>query len=299
MHPFAEDPRESVATLGESRLICQTDPVVFGRHFDESLAPEWVGAKLLLRNLSDIAAMGGQPVAAVVSLSLPPNTSVRWLRGFYRGLARCSLQHATPIVGGDVSRSESCLAAHLTLAGRAMGGRAMTRSGARPKDVLVVTGPLGGSLLGRHARIRPRLAEGAWLAAREAVHACMDISDGLAKDLPALVPDGCVALIDSAMIPIHPAARRLATRTGRTALEHAICDGEDYELLAAISGETDAIRRLSDAFHRAFDSQLHVIGVLHKPVAGTKSPPVRSLEGDLDWSRLAGYEHFRETPGRD
>jgi thiamine-monophosphate kinase len=329
MHPLSEDPRESVSLLGESRLIHQiskwlgdvcpksphgigddcavlpvqgnadwlvtTDPVVFGRHFDESLPPRKVGAKLLLRNLSDIAAMGGTPAAAVVSLALPPQTSVTWLKGFYIGLASVARRFKVRIIGGDITRCDGALAAHLTLMGRTTAGRALTRTGARNHDVILVTGPLGGSILGKHASFRPRLEEGAWLAARPEVHACMDISDGLAKDLPALIPAGHVAYVDSEMVPVSRAARKLAARTGSPALHHALTDGEDYELLLCVSGDPKDLGRLSEAYRKRFNTQLHLIGAVHLPKHKKADHPVESIGGDLDWSKLGGYEHFRET----
>ncbi|OHE85516.1 MAG: thiamine-monophosphate kinase, partial [Verrucomicrobia bacterium RIFCSPLOWO2_12_FULL_64_8] len=204
MSPFTKHPRESVAALGEERLIAcirrwlgsasppapfgigddcavvragrrpllvTTDPVIYGRHFDDAVTPGAVGAKLLKRNLSDIAAMGGRPTAAVVSLALDPRVSQCWLEQFHRGLAACARRFRVKIVGGDVAQADRVLGAFLTLFGEAGGPRVVPRAGARIGDWIYVTGRLGGSGLGRHWRFEPRLAEGAWLARRPEVRA--------------------------------------------------------------------------------------------------------------------------------
>lgn len=268
MTPFTSNRAHSVAAHGERRLIAgirrwlgraspdspfgigddcavipptrhhqlvTTDPVIWGQHFDATVSARAVGAKLLKRNLSDIAAMGGRPVAAVVSLALAPQTSVRWLEQFYRGLAACALKHDVKIVGGDITQGPAgFFGAFLTLHGESAGRRVITRSGARAGNAIYVTGSLGGSLLGHHYSFIPRLAEGAWLAGRPEVCAMMDVSDGLAKDINSLTPDGLVPALDAKAIPVSAAARRRARTTRKTPLAHALGDGEDYELLIVV-----------------------------------------------------------------
>ena len=167
MHPFASRPADSVSALGEERLIAAirrwlgsasprapfgigddcavlpaqrgrqlitVDPVIHGRHFDSGVPPRAVGAKLLKRNLSDLAAMGGRPTAAVLALTLDARVSRRWLEQFYRGLAACARQYGVPIVGGDVAQANGVLAASLTLLGVPAGQRIVTRTGARRGD---------------------------------------------------------------------------------------------------------------------------------------------------------------------
>ena len=179
-----------VPSTGRPMLIT-TDPVIYGQHFDDAVPARAVGAKLLKRNLSDIAAMGGRPVAAVLSLALAADTNVAWLRDFYLGLAAAARAYRVNIVGGDITQGPAgFFGAFLTLHGEAVGARVVTRGGAMPGDRIYVTGKLGGSLRGHHYKFTPRLAEGAWLAKRPEVCAMMDVSDGLAKDLDALTPDG-------------------------------------------------------------------------------------------------------------
>jgi thiamine-monophosphate kinase len=264
--------------------LVTTDPVIYGQHFDATVSPRAVGGKLLKRNLSDIAAMGGRPVAAVVSLALAPQTSMGWLEQFYRGLAASALKHRVKIVGGDVTQGPAgFFGAFLTLHGESSGGRVVTRSGARAGDSIYVTGVLGGSLLGHHHAFSPRLAEGTWLAGRPEVRAMMDVSDGLAKDLDSLTPTGLTPALEAAAIPVSAAAHRRARTTKRTALSHALSDGEDYELLVVIRGVTAAFER--DWRKRFPRLPLTRVGRF-----------VRKNQLPADALRLAeyhGYEHLR------
>lgn len=317
MTPFTSSRSQSVLARGERRLIADirrwlgraspaapygigddcavlrpskhpqlitTDPVIHGQHFDASMPARTAGAKLLKRNLSDIAAMGGRPVAAVVSLALGPDTSIAWLRDFYRGLAACALKYRVNIVGGDITQGPGgFFGAFLTLHGATTGRRVVTRCGAREGDAIYVTGTLGGSGLGHHHTFTPRLTEGAWLAGRPEVRAMMDVSDGLAKDLASLTPRGLTPALDAAAIPISAAARRLARTTQRTPLHHALGDGEDYELLIAV-------RPGAAGFERAWRSRYPNVKLscLGHFVAAGRLPAAA-----LRLSEYHGYEHLR------
>ncbi len=317
MTPFTSNRAHSVAAHGERRLIAgirrwlgraspdspfgigddcavipptrhhqlvTTDPVIWGQHFDATVSARAVGAKLLKRNLSDIAAMGGRPVAAVVSLALAPQTSVRWLEQFYRGLAACALKHDVKIVGGDITQGPAgFFGAFLTLHGESAGRRVITRSGARAGNAIYVTGSLGGSLLGHHYSFIPRLAEGAWLAGRPEVCAMMDVSDGLAKDINSLTPDGLVPALDAKAIPVSAAARRRARTTRKTPLAHALGDGEDYELLIVV--RTGAAKFERDWRKRFPKLKLSRLG---------RFVPENQLPADaLRLADYHGYEHLR------
>lgn len=262
--------------------LVTTDPVIYGQHFDDRATARQVGAKLLKRNLSDIAAMGGRPRAAVVSLAMGGNTDRTWLRGFYLGLAAEAGRHRVKIVGGDITQAaRGFFGAFLTLHGEAAGPRVIIRRGTRCGDAIFVTGQLGGSRSGHHLKFTPRLAEGAWLAQRPEVVAMIDVSDGLAKDLATLTPKGAVASIWPQMIPVSPAARRASRRTGHPAWMHAVCDGEDYELLFAIRGVDELA--FTHRWHRRFRTPLHLLGHFARRLA----------PGNIDWASLHGYEHLR------
>jgi len=311
MHPFAGNLRDSVAGWGEERLIVEirrwlgdvspespygigddcavlrrsrrqrlvtVDPVIFGRHFDATVPPRAAGEKLLKRNLSDIAAMGGRPLAAVVALTLDARVSRRWLEAFYRGIAAAARHHAVAIVGGDVAQAEGILAASLTLIGEATANRVVTRRGAKTGDWIFVTGELGRSVAtGHHFRFRPRLTEGAWLARRSEVRAMIDVSDGLAKDLRALTPRGAVAALQEAALP----RRRGAT------VRAALTEGEDYELLFAVAGRVDP-----EAWARTWRRALpHTrLGCIGRFVAGNAVPA-----DALTLAEFQGYEHLRRA----
>jgi thiamine-monophosphate kinase len=276
------------AARRRARQLLTVDPVIRGRHFDDTVPPAVVAAKLLKRNLSDVAAMGGVPRHAVVALAAPPDLAVAWLRDFFRGLGRAARRFEVQIVGGDCVETDGLLGVWLTLTGEAP-RRPLTRTGARLGDLLFVTGALGGSRLGHHVRFTPRLEEGRWLAARADVRAAIDLSDGLAKDARALVPPGAGVMLHPCHVPISAAARRLAKQSGRPALEHACSDGEDYELLFAVGPRT--AEALVVAWHRRFETPLSCIGRIgarKKGVAEVRfvPPPDREI-------RLRGYEHFR------
>ncbi len=262
--------------------LVTTDPVIYGQHFDASVSARAVGAKLLKRNLSDIAAMGGRPVAAVISLALAPETSLAWLRAFYLGLADCARTYRVKIVGGDITQGPAnFFGAFLTLHGESC-GRLITRRGARRGDTILVTGRLGGSRAGHHFKFAPRLAEGAWLAQQREVVAMMDVSDGIAKDVQALTPAGLVASVAPADVPVSVAARQAARRSGRPAWNHALTDGEDYELLFVLGAKADQaafLRRWS----RRFKTPLQPIGRFARKIA----------PHHVNWSLLHGYEHLR------
>lgn len=321
MSVFTRDRARSVSSFGEQRLIAEiqrwlgdasprapfgigddcavvpssgrpmlitTDPVIHGQHFDDAVPARAVGAKLLKRNLSDIAAMGGRPVAAVISLALAPETSTRWLRDFYRGLAADARKFGVRIVGGDITQGPAnFFGAFLTLHGEAAGARALTRSGARVGDRLYVTGALGGSLLGHHFRFTPRLAEGAWLARRREVRAMMDLSDGLAKDLNSLTPAGLAPAVCASAVPVSSAARRCAERSGRTPLEHALSDGEDYELLLVVSRDAEGAKFERDWARRFPRVRLTQLGVF------VRAHELAGIEGALNLREYHGYEHLR------
>ncbi len=309
MHPFTQRRSASVAALGETgliaaisrwlgpasprapfgmgddcavlppcpgRLLLTVDPVIYGEHFDDKVPPRGVGEKLFKRNLSDIAAMGGRPRAAVVALALGPHVRLDWLEGFFRGLAAVSRRHRVPVVGGDVARHDGGIVATLTLVGVPAGPRVVTRTGARLGDWIFVTGRLGGSLAsGHHYRFAPRLAEGAWLAGRPEVRAMLDVSDGLAKDLHALTPAGAEPALDAAALPCRPGCD----------LRAALCDGEDYELVLAVAGKTDGAAFLK-AWRRVFPrTRLSCIG---RFVRRGGCPA-----GAINLEDCHGFEHLR------
>jgi thiamine-monophosphate kinase len=265
----------AVLRPARGRELLTVDAVVRGVHFTDGSPPRDVGAKLMRRNLSDIAAMGGRPRAAVVALALDGRVALGWLESFYRGVAREGRRHGVAIVGGDVTRLKGSFVATLALTGEAT-GRILARSGSRAGDWIYVTGSLGRSLpTGHHLHFAPRLAEGRWLAGRGEVRAMLDVSDGLAKDLRSLAPAGASAAIYGAMLP---------RRAGATVRE-ALCDGEDYELAFSVAARAGRAA-LEGAWRRAFPrTRLSCIG---RFVPAGAVPP-----GAIELGKFSGYEHHR------
>ncbi|MBK8098418.1 MAG: thiamine-phosphate kinase [Planctomycetes bacterium] len=223
-----------VVPRGRSQVLC-CDPVVEGVHFRPDADLALVGRKAVNRNLSDVAAMGGHADWLLVSLVLPAAlTGTRRLR-LLRGIRAAAGAGGAAVIGGDVAVHRGPLVVTVTAIGH-LTSPPLRREAARVGDTIHVTGPLGGSSLGRHLRFRPRLDEGQWLAQQRGVGAAMDVSDGLLLDLATLLraSGGCGAEIDADAVPIAAAARRLARGDAEAALGHALGDGEDHELLFTV-----------------------------------------------------------------
>ncbi|MGD0768369.1 MAG: thiamine-phosphate kinase [Tepidisphaeraceae bacterium] len=216
-------------------LLVGVDQVVDGVHFDSSIhSPRQIGRKAMNRNLSDCAAMGCLPAAAVVAVALPRNFSLDRAKELYEGLRQAGDAFDCPLVGGDTASWDGKLVLSVTILGRSAGVKPVTRAGARPGDGIFVTGPLGGSILGRHLTFEPRVQLGRELAATAT--AMIDLSDGLSRDLAHVCrASGVGAIIDEAAVPIHSDAVELSRRDRISQLEHALNDGEDYELLFTTS----------------------------------------------------------------
>jgi thiamine-monophosphate kinase len=255
------------------KLLLKTDCVVEGVHYLPEDDPQKVGWKALCRPLSDVAAMGGEPLHAMVSIMSPEDRTIAYWRSIYKGLSKAAGRFGVGIVGGETSRSQ-CVAVSVSLIGRVEGARLITRSGGRPNDLLFVTGTLGGSFGGRHLNFVPRIAEGRWLSSHRYARAMIDLSDGLATDLPRLAAASkCGFQIDSAALP----------KTRGCDSVQAMCDGEDYELLIAVDPRLAA--QLRRGWREMFPRlRLTEIGRLTKPEASSTALP-------------RGFDHFFRLPG--
>lgn len=220
----------------EGQQVACTDQIIAGVDFRKADSLVDVGYKSMAINLSDIAAMGAVPVAALVTLALPRDNATRTAADVYEGILEAAQEYNVSIAGGDLSTYDGPLSISITLLGRVPNHGAWLRSGAQEGDAILVSGAVGGSLRGRHLRpqARVRLA----LQLREFVHvtAAIDISDGLSLDLDRLcAASGVGAELDVERIPIHDDAVALSQETGRTPWEHAWSDGEDFELILCMS----------------------------------------------------------------
>jgi thiamine-monophosphate kinase len=212
------------------------------------VSPQRIGRKALAVNLSDLAAMAGVPRAALVALVLPRSGGLALAQGLYEGMLPLAERYGVSIAGGDTNTWDGPLVVSVTVAGTPGPRGPLRRSTARPGDRILVTGSLGGSLLGRHFDFEPRVNEALLLAERYELRAGMDISDGLSLDLWRLASaSGCGARIELARVPVSAAAEEWAAQLadGTTPLEHALADGEDFELLLAVA-PLEAARLLAD-----------------------------------------------------
>lgn len=250
--------------------LLKTDAMVEGVHFLPETEPERVGWKALARAISDIAAMGGLPEHALVTLAARADESLERVKGIYAGLRKVARKFGVAIVGGETSRSPGPLFLNIALTGRVERRRCVLRSGGQPGDILMVTGGLGGSLRGKHLDFIPRVEEARWLVEHFRLTAMMDLSDGLAADLPRLArASDCGCELWEEQVP----------RNRGCTVAQALGDGEDFELLLAVRPK-DA-ERLPHAWGKKFPRlPLTPIGRLLRD-----APP--AIE-----SQHSGYDHF-------
>lgn len=214
----------AVVGTGEVLTLLKTDAVVEGVHFLAEEKARRVGWKAVARVLSDFAAMGGVPGELLVTLAMGPRVALSWVEDLYRGMQDCLAKHGGAIVGGETTSLPEGASTLISVAGRGMVHREdlVTRSGGQVGDAIYVTGRLGGSLRGKHLDFTPRLAEARWLVRHHVITAMMDLSDGLAQDLPRLARMSGVGFeLDHDTIPRNEAVE----------VAEALGDGEDYELL--------------------------------------------------------------------
>jgi thiamine-monophosphate kinase len=217
--------------------LVTTDMLLEGSCFRLAEAgPRRVGRKAIAVNLSDIAAMAGVPTAAVVSVGFPRSGGRELAELLYLGMREMADQFDVPLVGGDTNSWDGPLSISVTVLGEATERGPVLRSGAKVGDWVMVTGPLGGSILGHHLDFMPRVREALALHQVAELHAMIDVSDGLAKDLHHICEESrCGAVLIAEAIPITDTARDLAARDGRSPLDHALSDGEDFELVFTAS----------------------------------------------------------------
>lgn len=254
---------------GQPYLLLKTDAVVEDVHFLRSQPAQKVGGKALARAISDIAAMGGTPKFALISLASPPEVEVAYWQKFYRGLSKVAREFGVTIVGGETTRSSGPIVVTVSLTGTVAKNHLVRRNGGRAGDWVFVTGKLGGSIKGKHLSFTPRVAEAAWLVRNFRPSAMMDLSDGVAKDLPRLAAQSEVSFtIDPNSLP----------RNRGCTVEQALGDGEDYELLFTISPRS--AEQLLLKWRKQFPRlPLTRIGQLQRPAAS--EPKLRG-----------GFDHF-------
>jgi thiamine-monophosphate kinase len=263
--------------------LITVDMLLEGVHFTcPPTLPRHVGRKALAVNLSDIAAMAGRPLAAVVSVSLPQGQPPAFAEELVVGLQDLADEFGVALAGGDTNSWVGPLVISVTVVGEPVGAGAVTRSGARVGDWIMATGTYGGSLAGSHYSFQPRVREALLLHERVRLHAMIDVSDGLAADLHHILEESQVgAILDANAIPISEAAIQMDD--DRSPLEHALGDGEDFELLLTVDPSEG--QGLLDA--PPFDTKLSHIGEI---TSGTECK-IRDSRGDLRNLDAHGWTH--------
>ena len=219
-----------IAKHETEHTLLKTDTIVESVHFLPEEDPERVGWKAAARVVSDFAAMGGKPEALLVTIILPPETELEWVEKLYLGLNAVADRFNCSIVGGETSSTASGSPKVVSISGTGtVAPHHLTlRSEAKPGDLIYVTGQLGGSIRGKHLDFTPRVKEANWLVTHYKPSAMMDLSDGIAKDLPRLANlSQCGYQIYPEKLPLNP----------NCTTNQALNDGEDYELLFSISKE--------------------------------------------------------------
>ncbi len=249
------DPREDVGigddaavlrpSAGRRTVLC-TDMLCEGTHFPAApdYDPRAVGRKAIAVNLSDVAAMAGRPESAVVSVALPRRGGKQVAESLVEGMVAEAARFGVTLVGGDTTSWNGPLVVNVAMLGSVAPGRIWRRDGCRVGDVLLLTGACGGSLLGRHLAVQPRVTEARLIAETVTVHGAIDVSDGLALDLSRMMEaSGCGAELQLAAIPIHADARAAAEADSSrgTPLQRALGDGEDFELLMSLGADDAAL----------------------------------------------------------
>jgi thiamine-monophosphate kinase len=252
-------------------LLLAVDQLIEGVHYYPDTDPRLAGRKLLARNLSDIAAMGGRPLWALAALTFPPDRPDAWTDAFVEGMLALADACGVRIIGGDVAAGPTACAS-LTIAGRVADAHLCRRDAAQDGDLLLATGAFGGSLAsGRHLSFAPRLAEGAWLAEGGWTRCMIDVSDGLLTDLGQIcAASGLGAVLDDRALLTH------------VPLPAALLDGEDYELLLAVPA--GSLQPLLAAW--PFNTPITAIGHFHADAdCAVRKPDGAEFAG-------SGFEHF-------
>lgn len=227
----------AVLNFSTGHLVVTTDLLTENVDFILGEIPNnWIGRKAIAVNLSDLAAMAAEPVGIVVAVALPRKHAATLADELYEGIMQILDQYDTPLLGGDTNTWDEGLVISVTAIGKTTPQGPLKRSGAKPGDRILVTGQFGGSILKRQFLFEPRIKEALFLNQNFTVHAAMDVSDGLSLDLSRMAScSGCGTVIDLERVPIHKDALELsAIKEDCSPLEHALQDGEDFELLLAV-----------------------------------------------------------------
>jgi len=301
-----------LAGPGGEAVVFTTDAMAEGVHFDfRYMTPADVGWRLVAANLSDLAALGAAPWAAVISLAAPPETAAAAVEAFYDGAVDIARANGLNLIGGDVVASRAGLFFAMAALGKATGGKVLTRAGASPGDVLILTGEVAAAQAGldilagraaapaedaaaaiaRYRRPVPRVAFGQALVAGGFAAAAIDTSDSVSESCAHLARASAVGItMDGDALPIAAAARAVAAALGVTPLDYALAAGEDFELLFAVPPAKEEGARAAAA---AVGLPATVVGRVTAPDKGIL---IRTAEGERPL-RPRGFAHFGPFSG--
>jgi len=297
-----------ISVGGPNYLLVTTDLLMERIHFLKKWASsELIGARALAANLSDIAACGGTPLDAFISIAIPDEVEVEWLDGLYRGMAEMARAYSVNLLGGDTTGSKSDLVINIALTGTVAPDEVLFRHTANPGDVVVLTGPTGQSAAGcdilvhspelpeqtsralirAHLEPAPHILQGRVLAASGACTAAIDVSDGISSDLGHICRDsGLAAVVYEDRLSVSQELISAAAAMGKDPLEWVLHGGEDYVLLAAVN--SDKLADLEKKF-KANGLDLFTIGEF---LPGDKMVLQRS-DGQKEELAWGGWDHFR------
>lgn len=300
----------AVLPFGKSeRLLVTTDLLLEDRHFyPDRIPPEDLGYKALAVNLSDISAMGGKPEYAFLSLGLPVDIPLNWLEKYFLGTHELSEKYGVKLMGGDTTKSDHVMVINYTVIGIAKTENILWRSNAKPGDMVALLGVTGESgagfklleengltgdakyrkLIEAHNKPELYIKEAQYLAGLPAVHAMIDISDGIISDANHIADKSGVTLqIDVEKLPLSPILRKACEEFGWQALELALSSGEDYSLLFTIDGTQS--ESCLKKFKEKFDTSFTIIGEV------SEGPPELRLtsHGNSFQIESSGYDHFK------
>lgn len=292
-------------------LLLTTDTQEEGVHFRRDWASaQDIGWRCMAVNVSDIAAMGGRPLGAIVALSLPPTLAVAFVEALYDGMQAMAAASGCPLLGGNISQRTDTLSVTITVLGETPQDQSVYRSGAQVGDEIWVTGDLGGAraglevllhpaalaslssaeVLARYRRPQPRLREAQYLRQHAVLHSLLDLSDGLSSDLRHICEaSGVGARLQAAHVPIALQTRQIALAQGAEPLDYALHGGEDFEL--CLTTPAGQIERLQDAFQQQFGCPLVRVGRIQPGAGITLMRP----DGTQQALPVKGYDHFRRA----
>lgn len=299
----------AIIPLGEKRvLLITTDMLIEDSHFLKNKISAFdLGRKSLMVNLSDIAAMGGTPESAFLSVGFPAGSEIQWIDNFFKGIRAVCDEYGVYLMGGDTTKSPDRVVINIVVIGNGISSEVKKRSAAKPGDIICVNDFVGDSggglrilledlpedrdskyLVKRHNCPRANVTEGKWLAEQKDVHAMIDVSDGIESDIHRVMESSIVgAEIELDKIPVSKELRRTAEKHRWNANEIGVTGGEDYCLMFTVTEK--GLDKTLSGYKKKFDRPFYPIGKIREAESGLTF----LHEGKLTVLKKHGWDHFR------